>query len=38
MFAERRDAERVAVNWDRDEPDRVVELYGAPVELETFPN
>jgi hypothetical protein len=31
-------AELIIENWDRDEPDRAVELYVEPVELETPPN
>jgi hypothetical protein len=37
LFVDRRMAELMVENWDRDEPDRAGELYVAPVELETFP-
>jgi hypothetical protein len=38
LFVGRQMAKLMVGNWDRDEPDRVGELYVAPVELETFPN
>jgi hypothetical protein len=38
LFTERRAAERVVENWDRDEPERAGELHVEPIELETSPN
>jgi hypothetical protein len=38
LFVERREAERIFENWDRDEPDRAGELRVEPIELETAPN
>jgi hypothetical protein len=38
FFADRREAERVVENWDRDEPDRAPELHVEAIELETSPN
>jgi hypothetical protein len=38
LFADRRDAERVVVSWNRDEPDRAGELRIESLDLETAPN
>jgi hypothetical protein len=38
LFTERREAELVVENWNRDEPDRAGELHVEPIELETSPN
>jgi hypothetical protein len=38
LFTERREAELMVKNWNRDEPERGGELYIRPVELETSPN
>jgi hypothetical protein len=38
LFVERREAERIIENWDRDEPDCAGELRVEPIELETAPN
>jgi hypothetical protein len=38
LFVDRQMAGLMVENWDRDEPDRVGELYAEPVELETSPN
>ena len=38
LFANRREAERIIENWDRDEPDRAGEPRVEPIELETASN
>jgi hypothetical protein len=38
LSIDRRMAERMVDNWDRDEPDRAGELHVEPVELETSAN
>jgi hypothetical protein len=38
VFIERRKAEHVVENWNRDEPERAGELHVEPIELETSPN
>ena len=38
LFVDRQMAELMVENWDRDEPDRVGEVWVEPVEPETSPN
>jgi hypothetical protein len=38
LFVERREAERIIENWDRDESDRARELRVEPIELDTASN
>ena len=38
LFVERREADLMVENWNRDEPDRAGELHIEPVELETSVN
>jgi hypothetical protein len=38
LFVDRRWAELMVENWDRNEPDRAGELYVEPVELESSLN
>jgi hypothetical protein len=38
IFTERREAERVVENWNRDEPDRPGELRVEPIELDMSQN
>jgi hypothetical protein len=38
LFLDRRDAERLVANWDRDEPERAGELRVEPIEIETSPH
>jgi hypothetical protein len=38
LFVERREAERVVENWDRDEPDEAGVLKVRPIEFEASSN
>jgi hypothetical protein len=38
LLVDRRRAELMVGNWDRDEPDRAGEFYVEPVELQTSVN